>query len=86
MAQLVEQLLLTPEVRSSNPVIGKLLYRTFNCLSTVNCIEKTKIKKKEAENGPFFKKKIMRKKMTCLAHKTHLETVIVGITKTQKRT
>ena len=34
----------------------------------------------------FFKKQIMRKKMTRLAHKTHLETVIVGITKTQKRT
>ena len=25
-------------------------------LFTVNCIEKTKIKKKEAGNGPFFKK------------------------------
>ena len=26
VAQLVERLLLTPEVRDSNPVIGKLLY------------------------------------------------------------
>ena len=26
---LVEQSLLTPEVRGSNPVIGKLLYRSF---------------------------------------------------------
>ena len=52
MAQLVEWSLPTPEIRSLNPVIGKLLYRTFNCLSTVNCIEKTKIKKKEAGNGP----------------------------------
>ena len=36
VAQLVELLLLTPEVRGLNPVIGKLLYRTFICLlSTV---------------------------------------------------
>ena len=38
-----------PEVvRGSNPVIGKKLY----CMFTVNCIEKTKIKK-EAGIGPF---------------------------------
>ena len=36
MAQLVERSLLTPEVRSSNSVIGKIY--------TDNCIEKTKIK------------------------------------------
>ena len=54
LAQLVERSLPTPEIRGSQPVVGKLLYRTFNCLSTVNCIEKTKIKKKEAGNGPFF--------------------------------
>ena len=53
VAQLVEWLLPKPEVRGLNPVIGKLLYRTFNCLPTVNCIEKMKIKKKEAGNGPF---------------------------------
>ena len=36
VAQLVERLLPTPEVRGSTPVIGKLLYRTFICLlSTV---------------------------------------------------
>ena len=50
VAQLVERSLPLPEVRGSNPVLGKNLYSTF----TVNCIEKTKIKKKEAENGPFF--------------------------------
>ena len=49
VAQLVEQLLPTPNVRGSNPVISKIYI-------TVNCIEKTKIKKKEAGNGPFFKK------------------------------
>ena len=52
VAQLVEQSLPTPEVRGSNKAIGKNLCWTF----TVNCIEKTKIKKKEAGNGPFFKK------------------------------
>ena len=36
VAQLVERSLPTPEVRSSNPVIGKN-YVAFN---TVNCIEK----------------------------------------------
>ena len=36
VAQLVERSLPMPEVRSLNPVIGKLLYRTFTCLlSTV---------------------------------------------------
>ena len=51
VAQLVERSLPISEVRGSNPVIGKNLYRTF----TVNCIEKTKIKKKEAGNGPLKK-------------------------------
>ena len=46
VAQLVERSLPTTEVRGLNPVIGKLLYQTLNCLPTVNCIEKTKIKKK----------------------------------------
>ena len=51
VAQLVEQLFPIPEVRGSNPVISKKLYWIF----TVNCIQKTKIKKKEAGNGPFIK-------------------------------
>ena len=51
VAQSVEWSLPIPEVRGSNPVIGKHLNRTF----TVNCIEKTKIKEKEAGNGPFLK-------------------------------
>ena len=42
VAQLVERSLPMPEVCGSNPVTGKYLYWTF----TVNCIEKTKIKKK----------------------------------------
>ena len=36
-----------PEIRGSNPVIGE-----YYLLS--NCIEKTKINKKEAVNCPFF--------------------------------
>ena len=50
--QLVESLLPTSEVCGSNPVIGKNLYWTF----TVNCIEKTKVKKKETGIGQFLKK------------------------------
>ena len=49
VVQLVERLLPTPEVHGSNPVIGKFLYWTFNCLPTVICVEKTKIKKKRPE-------------------------------------
>ena len=52
-AQLEERLLWTLEVRGSNPVIDKNFIQRF--LSTI--FEKTKIKKKEAVNGPFFKKK-----------------------------
>ena len=60
VAQLVEWSLPTPEVRSSKPVIGKLLYRIFNCLPTVNFIEKTKIKKKRPGMAHFYKKKLCR--------------------------
>ena len=42
VVQFVERLLPIPEIRGSNPVIGKNLYSTF----TVNCIEKPKIKQK----------------------------------------
>ena len=45
VVQLVEQLLPTPLVFGSNPVIREIYI--------VNCIEETKIKKKEAGNGPF---------------------------------
>ena len=53
VAQLVERLLPIPEVRGSNPVIGKIY---IHHLLTVNCIEKKKTKKKEAGNGPFKKR------------------------------
>ena len=43
MAHLVERSLVIPEVRSLNPVIGKIY---IEHLFTVNYIEKTKIKKK----------------------------------------
>ena len=50
VAQFAEWSLPNPEVRGSNPVIGKKIYWTF----TFNCVEKTK-KKKEAGNCPFYK-------------------------------
>ena len=50
-ASLVMRSLPIPEVHGSNPVIGKNLYPRL----TVNCIEKTKIKKRGRE-WPFFKK------------------------------
>ena len=53
MAQLVERSLPIPEVSSSNPVIGKIYIE--HCF-TVNCIEKTKIKKKRPGTAHFFKK------------------------------
>ena len=52
VAQLVERLLPVPEVCGSNPVTGKKIYGTF----TVNCIKKTKIKKKVPGMAHFLKK------------------------------
>ena len=46
VAQLVEQSLLTPEVCSSNPVVGK---------KYIDCIENTKKNKRRAGIGPFKK-------------------------------
>ena len=43
VAQLVERSPLTPEIRDSTPVIGKLYTEHF---FTVNCVEKAKMKKK----------------------------------------
>ena len=51
-AQLVEWLLLTPEVHCSNPVISKHLYLTFICL--LSTVFKRRKKRKEAVNGPFL--------------------------------
>ena len=56
LTQLVEWLLPIPEVYGSNPVIGKNLYWTF----TVNCIEKTKIKKKRPRMGLLKKYRFER--------------------------
>ena len=55
VAQLVEWSLPTPEVSDSNPVMGKLLYQTLNCLPTVNCIETTKINKKRPRMAHFLR-------------------------------
>ena len=52
VVQVVERSLLTPEIRGSNPIIGKVLYAKFS----TNCnIEKMKIKKRGRER-PIFKK------------------------------
>ena len=50
VAQLVEGSLPTPEIRGSDPDIGKIL--SANCT-----IEKGKNKEKEAGNGPSLKKR-----------------------------
>ena len=50
VAQLVERSLPTPEVRSSNPVIGKLLYR-YRTLFYCQLCWMDKIKEKGAGNG-----------------------------------
>ena len=49
---LVEQLHPTPEVHGSNSVIGKLYITN---MGTAKCFERTKIKEKEAGDGPFKK-------------------------------
>ena len=53
VVQLVERSLPIPDVHGSNLAIVKNL--NIEHLFTVNCIEKTKIKEKEAGNGPFLK-------------------------------
>ena len=52
--QLAEQLLLTPEVQGSNPVIGKNLHTH---VFTVTCY-KNENKEKDTRNGPFKSKMI----------------------------
>ena len=56
VAQLVEWSLPKPEVRGSIPVIGKNLFIYSKFVYCQLCVEKTKIKKKEAGNGLFFLK------------------------------
>ena len=53
VAQLVEWLLPTPEVRCLNPVISKIYME--HILFIVNCFKKAKYLEKEAMNGPFKK-------------------------------
>ena len=57
VAQLVDRSLAIPEVRGSNPVIGKIY---IEHLFTVNCIAKTKIKKKRPGMAHFFIKQLPR--------------------------
>ena len=78
MTQLVDRPLPIPEVWGSNPVIGKNL--CIEHLFTVNCIEKTKIKEKEAVNGTIFFKNIQATFLTFLHH-VSTEEVVVAILK-----
>ena len=54
VAQLVEQSLPTAEILGSNPVIVKIY---IECLLSA-VLKRKKVKKKEAGNGPFFKKTV----------------------------
>ena len=58
MAQLVERSLPIPEVRGSNPVIGKILYLYWTFVYCQLCFEKTK-KKKKRPGVVHLKKKII---------------------------
>ena len=49
VTQLTDRSLLTPEVRGSDPVIGEFFKNIYYC------IEKTKIKEKEARKGKNLK-------------------------------
>ena len=56
VAQLVERLLLIPEVHGSTPVIGKIcIEHLFVNLFIINCTEKTKINKKRQGIAQFLK-------------------------------
>ena len=56
----VNRLLATPEVRGSNPVIGKLLYGTF-----VDCQLYWKDENKEKKAGMAHLKKVLGMKLFC---------------------
>ena len=56
VAQLVERLLPIPQVRGSNPVIGKKLFKLNISLLLSTVYWRDENKEKEAGNGPFFKK------------------------------
>ena len=60
VAQFVEHWLLTPETRGSNPNFGKILANYELHIK----IEKMKIKKKEARNGPSLKTHTLRIKVS----------------------
>ena len=56
VAQLLEQLLPTPEVRSSNSAIGKIYIE--HLMPTILEFEKTDIKEKRGRDWPIFKNRI----------------------------
>ena len=76
VAQLVEWLFPSPEVCSSNPVIGKIY---IEHLLTLNCIEKHKNKEKRGREWPFIKTLFNLNKYAlfslscCIQHKPKIE-------------
>ena len=63
VAQLVVQLIPTPQFHGSNPVVSKIY---IEHLFTVNCMEITKIKKKEAGNVGFKKPNFQHFSFLCI--------------------
>ena len=73
VAQLVERSLPIPEVRGSNPVIGKIYWIFVYC----QLYWKDENKEKEAGNGPFFlKKKLIRNTILQKASFTKVQEMI----------
>ena len=69
VAQLVERLLPIPEVRGSDPVIGKKL------ISNINCIEKMKLKKKRPGMA-IFKKMLLSLSVDFEAYSNSLKCIL----------
>ena len=74
MAQLVEQLLLRPEVCSLNPVSGKILNIYWAFVYCQLWIEKTQIKKKKPGKA-HLKKKFILKDLSSLSNDRFVKTV-----------
>ena len=73
VAQLVERSRPISEVCGLNPVIGKYLFWT---LFTVNCIEKTKIKKKRPGLAHFLKNSCRFRRHLLTKVERHLDSIL----------
>ena len=66
VAELVERLLPIPEVRGSNPVIGKIY---IEHLFIFNCVEGTKFRKRGRKWPVFYKKILLTKQAANVSQK-----------------